>query len=173
MTLYQIEKKRLHASYYYIIMVIILYVYFIQAQTQASIQTYGLNADGLTAAVEPVSFWHPAFWAGLAIETVYLNFRLFWIRERDQLSFLLRKYDTLPILKRDLYMAKAKVMLKIFGIYMVLSIIIYYFVIFTMFGTKAIWVPSISQIILSIVLGLCIILALLGIDWLQDILTSE
>ena len=64
-------------------------------------------------------------------------------------------------------------MLKIFGIYMVLSIIIYYFVIFTMFGTKAIWVPSISQIILSIVLGFCIILALLGIDWLQDILTSE
>lgn len=173
MTLYQLEKKRLHVSYYYFIMAIFLYAYFVQTQNQASLQKFTLNAAGLSAPATPVSFWHSAFWVGLAAETIYLNFRLFWIRERDHLSFLPRKYDTLPILQKDLYLAKAKVMVKIFSIYMVLSVLIYYFVIFSMFEDRAIWKPSIPEIVVSIVLGLCFILALLGIDWIQDIRTAN
>ena len=118
MNLYQKEKARIRIGYHYFIMAACMYFFFMQVQSETSMQISAMNAgmgvgDSVILAPDsPVSFGHSAFWIGIVLEMFYLNRRIFWIRERGRLTFLLRKYDTLPVSRRDLYIAKEKVMLK-------------------------------------------------------------
>ena len=174
MNLYQKEKARIRIGYHYFIMAACMYFFFMQVQSETSMQISAMN-DGMgvgdsviLAPDSPVSFGHSAFWIGIVLEMFYLNRRLFWIRERGRLTFLLRKYDTLPVSRRDLYIAKAKVMLKAYAIYLIAFLIIYYEIILSNYLSNALWLEPIPWILLCFILGFLIILALLGMDWLQD-----
>ena len=174
MNLYQKEKSRIRSGYHYFIMGACMYFFFMQVQSETSLQINALTAgmglgEGVILAPDsPVSFGHSAFWIGIILEMFYLNRRLFWIRERGRSAFLLRKYDALPVSRRDLYIAKGKVMLKAYVIYMIAFLIIYYEIILSNYLSNALWLEPIPGILLCFVLGFLIILALLGMDWLQD-----
>lgn len=174
MNLYQKEKSRIRIGYHYFIMGACMYFFFMQIQSETTLQINALTAgmgigEGVILTPEsPISFGHSAFWIGIVLEMFYLNHRLFWIRERGRYTFLLRKYDTLPVSRRDLYIAKGKVMLKAYGIYLIASLVIYYEIILSNYLSNALWLEPIPGILLCSVLGFLIILALLGIDWLQD-----
>lgn len=179
MNLYQKEKSRIHIGYHYFILGAFMFLFFMQVQSEATLQVREMtNNLGLSKSVAltptvPLDFGHSAFWLGLVFVMFYLNQRLFWVRERGTLSFLLRKYDTLPVLKVDLYKAKGKILLKVYVIYLICSILIYYEVAFVNFMSFALWIEPLSQILLTAVLGFLLILALLGTDYLIDRRTSN
>lgn len=110
--------------------------------------------------------------SGEVISGVYLNRRLFWIKECGHSSFLIRKYDQLPIHKLDLYKAKGLVFLKMYGVYLLVSVIIYYENIFANYLTKALWLEPIPDIVISALFGFLVMGVYLGVDFLQDIRTS-
>ena len=55
-----------------------------------------------------------------------------------------------------------------YAIYLIAFLIIYYEIILSNYLSNALWLEPIPWILLCFILGFLIILALLGMDWLQD-----
>lgn len=178
MTLYQKEKSSIRIGYHYFIMAAFLYFYLLQVQSEVTLQIYemtgslGVSGSVILAPAASVSFSHLSFWLGLITVLSYLNHRLFWIWEHGHLAFIPKKFDALPVTRLELYKAKGKVLLKAYAIFLIISLIIYFETIFSNYLSKALWLEAIPQILLCALLGFLIILALLGIDYLQDIRTA-
>lgn len=175
MNLYQKEKERIHIGHYYLALAAFMFLFFVQIQSQVSVQIREMTAHMVPGdsvhliPTSPISIWVPAFWLGLIIELIYLNSKLFWIRERDVSNFILRKYDSLPIVSADLYKAKGKVLAKLFITHLVWSVLIYYGIIFLNYRSKALWFEAIPQILLGLGFGILLITIILVFDYLLDV----
>lgn len=56
---------------------------------------------------------------------MYLNSHLFWIKEQGKKVFILRKYDIIPIDRKEIYTAKFKIIIEYVIKYIIYSVFTY------------------------------------------------
>lgn len=83
-------------------------------------QTRTLNTEGLHVTYISMTLFY-----GMALLGLYFNSRLFWITERGERSFLMRKYDLAPVTKAEIYRCKARIFVKNMAVYLGLSLAVY------------------------------------------------
>ena len=116
------EKERIKYNYQYLILSGFLFWHFLAVQSEITSHTV-IFGDGLEA--EPLSFITYPLILGIIYLIMYLNSHLFWIKEQGKRVFILRKYDIIPIDRKEMYTAKFKIIIEFIVKYIVYSIIIY------------------------------------------------
>lgn len=164
------EKKRISHNYHKLIMSVLLFFYLMVIQTDITMYKEkwgrGLNE-------QPISIINPILIGGIILLTIYLNTHLFWIKEQGKMIFILRKYDMIPLSKKEMYSSKIKIIINNQVIFLVVSIMIYiaslvmnsYFTINIM---KNIW-----ELLVMILLSISLIIIILIRNLLEDYKTKR
>ena len=122
MTFFEDEKKRINKYYHKFYLGIFLFIYFINVQSNVS---YEIIAIKNGADKQPIPFINSIVIFGSIILILYLNYHLFWIKEQGKKVFILRKYDTIPLSKKEMYSSKFKIIINNFFQFLFGAIIIY------------------------------------------------
>lgn len=116
------EKIRMKEYYQVLLMAFFLFVYFMNQMAQVT------SNDILAKKGEPqfpivfLDFW---MIGGVFCLISYLNLHLFWIKEQGKRVFILRKYDTIPLSKSEIYSAKMRLIIRYVLLYWIWTIIIH------------------------------------------------
>lgn len=122
MSLFKDERKRISDGYHKFLIGIVLFFYFIQIQSEISYNKVLLkNSDKVIS----VSFISGILIIGIVFLIFYLSEKLFWIKEQGHKVFIMRKYDSIPISKKEIYISKFKVIVYNSLIFMFGAMIIY------------------------------------------------
>ena len=119
MSFFKDERKRISDGYHKFLIGIVLFFYFIQIQSEISYnKVLSKNSDNVISV---------SFISGILIIFLifYLSEKLFWIKEQGHKVFIIRKYDSIPISKKEIYISKFKVIVYNSLIFMFGAIIIY------------------------------------------------
>lgn len=122
MTFFEDEKKRINKYYHKFYLGIFLFIYFINVQSNVS---YEIIAIKNGADKQPIPFINSIVIFGSIILILYLNYHLFWIKEQGKKVFILRKYDMIPLSKREIYFSKFIIIINNFFQFLFGAIIIY------------------------------------------------
>ncbi|GAA0107686.1 MULTISPECIES: hypothetical protein [Clostridium] len=116
------EKERIKYYYQKLLIGVLLFFYFVVIQSDVSSHKviWGKGLDP-----KPISFINPILVFGVIILTLYLNNHLFWIKEQGKRVFILRKYDTIPLSKKEMYSSKFKIIINNLLTFLLGDIIIY------------------------------------------------
>lgn len=120
MTFYKDEKKRLGHAVFAII-VGILFFYYGEIQGQIPPLTQRNPQDSIKAIKFTTSF----FIYGCLVLPIYLNEKLFFIKERGENAYLISKYAMTPLTKKELYTTKLRILIEITLLFFVLSVSAY------------------------------------------------
>ena len=117
MKFYKDEKARVNYDYKWgraalFFFNIINYLFLFSTERIDYERQHGIQMNFITPDANFISFFNIGIWGGGTIILVYLNFRLFWIREQGELVFLMKKYEILPISTKDIFQAKWKIMVQ-------------------------------------------------------------
>lgn len=122
MTFLEDEKKRISHNYHKLMLSLFLFMYFIVIQSDISMHK-DIWGRGLDA--KPISIINPILVAGIIILTIHLNTHLFWIKEQGKMVLILRKYDMIPLSKKEMYSSKIKIIINNQVTFLVISTILY------------------------------------------------
>ncbi len=116
------EKERIKYHYQKLVLGVLLFFYFVVIQSDVSSHKviWGKGLDP-----KPISFINPILVFGVIILILYLNNHLFWINEQGKRVFILRKYDTIPLSKKEMYSSKLKIIINNLLTFLLGDIIIY------------------------------------------------
>ncbi|GAA0751021.1 hypothetical protein [Clostridium sartagoforme] len=116
------EKDRIKFNYQKLILYGFLFFYFVNTQSNVTAHKviWGKAIDA-----KPISLINPIMVLGIITITLYLNHHLFWIKEQGKKVFIIRKYDSIPIDKKEMYIAKFKIIISNLITFIIASIIIY------------------------------------------------
>lgn len=159
------EKNRIKNNYQKLLLSGFLFFYFISVQSNVSAHKV-IFGKGLEA--KPISFINPIVVLGILTLTLYLNFHLFWIKEQGKRVFILRKYDTIPLEKKEMYTAKFKIIFHNLSIFLLSSIVIYIGVLIFNSYLEIDILKNIFEIIGISILTAILLILLLAINLLQD-----
>lgn len=122
MTFFEDEKKRINKYYHKFYLGIFLFIYFINVQSNVSYEIMAIkNGEDMKA----IPFINSTVVLGSILLIIYLNYHLFWIKEQGKKIFILRKYDIIPLSKREIYYSKFKIMINNFFGFLFGAMIIY------------------------------------------------
>ena len=122
MTFFEDEKKRINKYYHKFYLGIFLFIYFINVQSNVS---YEITAIKNGADMKAIPFINSTVVLGSILLIIYLNYHLFWIKEQGKKIFILRKYDIIPLSKKEIYYSKFKIMINNFFGFLFGAMIIY------------------------------------------------
>lgn len=111
MTFFEDEKKRINKYYHKFYLGIFLFIYFINVQSNVS---YEITAIKNGADMKAIPFINSTVVLGSIILIIYLNYHLFWIKEQGKKIFILRKYDIIPLSKKEIYYSKFRIIINNF-----------------------------------------------------------
>lgn len=165
MTFLKDEKNRIRYQYHKVILCLFLFFYFITIQ--ASILYNKLELEkGLE--VTPVSLINIVLILGIIALIIDLNNHLFWIKEQGEKVFILRKYDTLPLSKKEIYSSKFKIIISNLVTFLIGSIIVYLVALLINSHFIVNIMHNILEILLLILFSTISLLILLVINISQD-----
>lgn len=122
MTFFEDEKKRINKYYHKFYLGIFLFIYFINVQSNVSYEIMAIkNGEDMKA----IPFINSTVVLGSILLIIYLNYHLFWIKEQGKKIFILRKYDIIPLSKKEIYYSKFKIMINNFFGFLFGAMIIY------------------------------------------------
>ena len=122
MTFFEDEKKRINKYYHKFYLGIFLFIYFINVQSNVS---YEITAIKNGADMKAIPFINSTVVLGSIILIIYLNYHLFWIKEQGKKIFILRKYDIIPLSKKEIYYSKFRIIINNFFGFLFGAMIIY------------------------------------------------
>ena len=122
MTFFEDEKKRINKYYHKFYLGIFLFIYFINVQSNVS---YEITAIKNGADMKAIPFINSTVVIGSIILIIYLNYHLFWIKEQGKKIFILRKYDIIPLSKKEIYYSKFRIIINNFFGFLFGAMIIY------------------------------------------------
>ena len=122
MTFFEDEKKRINKYYHKFYLGIFLFIYFINVQSNVS---YEITAIKNGADMKAIPFINSTVVLGSIILIIYLNYHLFWIKEQGKKIFILRKYDIIPLSKKEIYYYKFRIIINNFFGFLFGAMIIY------------------------------------------------
>ena len=122
MTFFEDEKKRINKYYHKFYLGIFLFIYFINVQSNVS---YELTSIKNGADMKAIPFINSTVVLGSIILIIYLNYHLFWIKEQGKKIFILRKYDIIPLSKKEIYYSKFRIIINYFFGFLFGAMIIY------------------------------------------------
>jgi hypothetical protein len=159
------EKERIKYHYQKLLIAGLLFFYFIAIQSAVSSHKI-IWGKGLDA--KPIPFINHILIFGVIMLTLYLNSHLFWIKEQGKRVFILRKYDTIPLSKKEMYSSKFKIIINNLAIFLVGDTIIYIgTMLFNSYFEIDIW-KNVLQILQVISSSVILIGLLLVINLIQD-----
>ena len=122
MDFFKNEKNRIKFYYQKLLLGLLLFLYFIVLQSNVSTHKviFGKGLDSI-----PLPLINPILLFGIIILTAYLNNKLFFIKEQGEKIFILRKYDIIPLTKKDMYIAKFKIIISYIISFILMSIELY------------------------------------------------
>lgn len=164
------EKERIKYNYQGLILFGFLFFYFITVQSDITRHKV-IFGSGIEA--EPLSFITYPLILGIVILIMYLNSHLFWIKEQGKKVFILRKYDIIPIDRKEIYTAKFKIIIEYVIKYIIYSIFTYILaLVFNSYKEINLLKNSI-EIIEVFLLALLVLAIVLFINILQDKKTKK
>lgn len=122
MTFFEDEKERVNKYYHKFYLGIFLFIYFINVQCNVS---YEIEAIKNGADMKAIPFINSTVVIGSIILIIYLNYHLFWIKEQGKKIFILRKYDIIPLSKKEIYYSKFRIIINNFFGFLFGAMIIY------------------------------------------------
>ena len=122
MNFFEDEKKRINKYYHKFYLGIFLFIYFINVQSNVS---YEITAIKNGADMKAIPFINSTVVLGSIILIIYLNYHLFWIKEQGKKIFILRKYDIIPLSKKEIYYSKFRIIINNFFGFLFGAMIIY------------------------------------------------
>ena len=122
MAFFEDEKKRINKYYHKFYLGIFLFIYFINVQSNVS---YEITAIKNGADMKAIPFINSTVVLGSIILIIYLNYHLFWIKEQGKKIFILRKYDIIPLSKKEIYYSKFRIIINNFFGFLFGAMIIY------------------------------------------------
>ncbi|WP_291651241.1 hypothetical protein [Clostridium sp.] len=159
------EKERIKYNYQKLLLGVLLFFYFVVIQSDISSHKV-IWGKGLEA--KPISFINPIVIFGVIILTLYLDRHLFWIKEQGKRVFILRKYDTIPLSKKEMYSSKLKIIINNLLIFLLGDSIIYIAtMMFNSYSKINIWM-NIVEILQVILVSIILIGFLLIKNLIQD-----
>lgn len=159
------EKQRIKYNYQKLLLGVLLFFYFVVIQSDISSHKV-IWGKGLEA--KPISFINPIVIFGVIILTLYLDRHLFWIKEQGKRVFILRKYDTIPLSKKEMYSSKLKIIINNLLIFLFGDSIIYIAtMMFNSYSKINIWM-NIVEILQVILVSIILIGFLLIKNLIQD-----
>lgn len=170
MTFLEDEKKRISNSYHKLMLSIFLFFYFIVIQSDISMHK-NIWREGLD--IKDISIINPVLVAGLIILTIHLNTHLFWIKEQGKNVFILRKYDMIPLSKKNMYSSKIKIIINNQVTFLVLSTITYIVSLFMNSYFEVNLIKNIWELLQMILLLISLIIIILITNLMQDHKTKK
>lgn len=134
------------------------------------IQTYSNTAaqELYGMPLKNISFLHMWLWLGMGLLLFRTSKDVFLIRENNRFSFLMRKYDMLPVTWRDQFLQKTGLMLTYMLYYLLYTLFAY---IFALVGTSydCFSIPKILlEVLLFIALSLLALALVLLFYWIAN-----
>lgn len=164
------EKERIRYNYQKLLIAALLFFYFVIIQS--SISSYKV-IWGKGLGPKPIPFINPILIFGVVIITLYLNKHLFWIKEQGEQVFILRKYDSIPLSKKEIYSSKLKIIINYLATLLLGDILIYgAIMIFNSYLEINIW-KNIIELLLVFLLSAFLICILLVLNLIQDNKTKK
>lgn len=159
------EKERIKYNYQKLLLGMLFFFYFVAIQSDISSHKV-LWGKGLDP--KPISIINPILVFGIIILTLYLNKHLFWIKEQGKRVFILRKYDAIPLSKKEIYSSKFKIIVNNLLIFLLGDIIIYAgTMIFNSYLKINVWM-NVIEIIQVVSASVILIGFLIVINLIQD-----
>lgn len=165
MTFLEDEKKRISHSYHKLMLSLFLFMYFIFIQSDISMHKdiWGRGVDE-----KPISIINPMLIGGIIILTIHLNTHLFWIKEQGKMVFILRKYDMIPLSKKEMYSSKIKIIINNQVTFLVISTILYIVSLFMNSYFEINIMKNIWELVQMALLSMSLIIIILIINLMQD-----
>lgn len=170
MMFYEDEKKRISQYYHKFYLGLFLFCYFITTQSSVTYNKMLLK-DGLNT--EPITFINNILVFGIITLVIYLNYHLFWVKEQGKRVFIIRKYDIIPLSKKELYRSKFRIIIENISMFIIGAIIIY---IVTLLFNAYFEFNIIANIyeLFKVIIGITIIMvAVLIVNKLEDYKTKR
>lgn len=165
MTFLEDEKKRISNSYHKLMLTVFLFFYFIVIQSDIT-RYKVIWGKGLDA--KPISLINPILIGGIIILTIHLNTHLFWIKEQGKMVFILRKYDMIPLSKKEMYSSKIKIIMNNQVNLLVIATILYVVALLMNSYFEINILKNIWELLLMILLSITLIVIILIINLMQD-----
>lgn len=170
MTFFEDEKKRISQCYHKFYLGLFLFGYFITIQSSV---TYNktLLKDGINT--KPINFINNMLLFGVITLVLYLNYHLFWIKEQGKRVFIMRKYDIIPLNKKEIYRLKFKIIIENISVFIIGAMLIYIVTLLFNAYFKFDIIGNIYEVF-KVIIGIAIIiLAVLGVNMLEDYKTKR
>ena len=165
MTFFEDEKKRINKYYHKFYLGIFLFIYFINVQSNVS---YEIIAIKNGADKQPIPFINSIVIFGSIILILYLNYHLFWIKEQGKKVFILRKYDMIPLSKREIYFSKFRIIINNFFEFLFGAIIIYILILLFNDYYEFNIINNIFDILKILLFSIVLIVVILVINLFED-----
>lgn len=159
--LYKEEKKRIGVGRW-CMLVVVLFMYLINdSQAVATYIEWGNDTKVLPYSITSLCIWG-------SIYLVYLNRKLFFIKEQGKTVYLLKKYKIVPIRKKTLYQIRIRIMLEMILLFVAASYGLYLFTAIANHlpteGLTIVW----KMLILMVVLIAVMVIILFASDLYQE-----
>lgn len=165
MTFLEDEKKRISHNFHKLMLSGFLFFYFIQVQSNITSHKV-IWGKGLEA--KPISIINPILIVGIIILTLYINHHLFWVKEQGKNVFILRKYDMIPLSKKEMYSSKIKIIINNQVTLLVIATILYIVALLMNSYFEINIMKNIWELLQMILLSISLIMIVLIINLLQD-----
>lgn len=130
---YKDEKRRM-GNAYKVFIFILLFINLVNLMYSVTFFYNTPNAIYTPVVTEEyspyISFLNVGIWRNFSLVLLYMNYKLFYIKEQGQRVFLPKKYEITPLTLREIYAAKFRIIINASVIYLLCSIGFYYFVLF-------------------------------------------
>lgn len=163
-------KKQISMKSPYLFTALFFIHYFMEIQTAVTLVMYK-QIPGKPVPASYIPVFSLIDWCFLIAIFFSLNISLFWTKENQKGVLVLRKYDTIPVSSKDLYLSRISLIFHYHKFLFLGILLIYYIFIFANFGTLACWLPSLFPFLKVLVGSFSISGILLFIDFLYDLYT--
>lgn len=170
MTFLEDEKKRISHNYHKLMLSVFLFFYFIVIQSDVTMhkEKWIVGLDG-----KSISIINPILIGGIIILTLYLNTHLFWVKEQGKMVFILRKYDMIPLSRKEMYSSKIKIIINSQVTFLVTSTIIYIVSLLMNSYFEVNIMKNIWELLLMILLSISLMVIILITNLLEDYKTKR
>ncbi|MBS6194354.1 MAG: hypothetical protein KH828_02065 [Clostridiales bacterium] len=150
MTFYKDEKKRIGGGIYAFLAFALFLIY---GEIQGQIPSPFLRES--TDPVKVIEFTNSAFLLTCIFLPIYLNDKLFFLKERGESVYLISKYTVVPITKKQLYGTKLWILVETMLLFFILSTVVY----FAVLASNDYWLLN-GEVLLTIGKGFGMLLLL-------------
>lgn len=172
----EIEKERLKATDWWWLLEALLVLWYatrvLSAFSAATIYNWETKSRTLELAGLYVPYLNRNLFLGILFLGIYMNSRLFWITERNEKVFLMRKYDLAPVTGAEIYQCKAKIFAKRMGSYLGLTMIVYLAVL-AVYGLNIEVIRTAGEAAAGLLSAAAVMAVLFVLNWVQDIRTMK